>query len=92
MGNDPALWKQLEFSYHSDLSFVNMVKTVSQRSDCMRSITLRNFRSSQQMERMLWHVGNHCRKLRQVNQSSRSCFSLIVNNYCAKIALFALSH
>ncbi len=66
MGNDPVLWKHLEFSFRSDLSFVNMVKTVSQRSKHMRSIALKNFRSAHQMERMLWHVGNHCSRLQKV--------------------------
>ena len=51
-----ALWKQLEFSCYY-MSFVNMVMTVSQRSECMRSSTLRNFGSAHQIEKMLWHIG-----------------------------------
>lgn len=54
LGNDPVLWKKLEFSYIDDMSYVNMVKAVSKRHNQMRSITLRNFRSPDQMSRMLW--------------------------------------
>lgn len=66
LGNDAVLWKRLEFSYRSEVSFHNMMKTVSSRYEHMRSITLKNFRSDQQMEQMLRHIGNNCSRLQEV--------------------------
>ncbi len=71
LGNDPVLWKCLEFSFRSDMSFDNMVRTVSQRSCHLRSITLKNFRSAHVMERMLWHIGNNCSRLKQARRECK---------------------
>ncbi len=68
LGNDPVLWKCLEFTFRSDMSFDNMVRTVSQRSHHLRSITLKNFKSPHVMERMLWHIGNNCSRLKHVRE------------------------
>lgn len=90
LGYDPVLWKSLEFSYRSEHSCPNMIRTVTQRWDrrslkvglivrvllrefcCrhehnyIRSIALKDFRSDQQMDQMLRHVGNHCSRLKEV--------------------------
>jgi hypothetical protein len=63
---DPVLWKRLQFACQSDNTYINMIKTVSQKYTLMRSLTLSGFRSTQQTERMMWHVGNHCSRLNEV--------------------------
>lgn len=67
LGRDPVLWKRLEFIHHSENSYAMMIKTCSLKYEFMRSISLKNFRSSQQMERMLWHIGNNCSRLQEVH-------------------------
>ena len=66
------LWKRLEFSFNTDNSFAIMIKTVSQKYVSMRSITLKDFRSSAQMEKMLWHIGNNCSRLQEVQLNNCS--------------------
>ena len=66
------LWKRLEFSFNTDNSFAIMIKTVSQKYASMRSITLKDFRSSAQMEKMLWHIGNNCSRLQEVQLNNCS--------------------
>lgn len=75
------------------MTYVNMVNTVSRRFDCLRSITLKDFRSSHQMERMLWHIGNNCSRLRQVqlyNCSLRSETLIRLGMTCPNIESLSL--
>lgn len=93
LGNDSVLWKRLEFSYLSEVSFHNMIKTVSSRQEHMRSITLKNFRSDQQMEQMLRHIGNNCSRLKEVqlfNCSIRSETLIRLGMTCPNIESLSL--
>jgi len=58
LGNDPVLWTWLDFSYRNENTHVTMVKTVSLRFQFMSSMTLKNFRSPDEMERMLFILGS----------------------------------
>ena len=59
----------------------------------IRSITLKNFRSEQQMERMLWHIGNNCSRLKEVqlfNCSLRSETLTRLGMTCPNIEMLSL--
>ena len=53
LGNDAMLWKSLMFSQQSASTYKMMMDTVRLRCQFLRSITLKNFRSPDQMELMI---------------------------------------
>ena len=53
LGNDAMLWKSLVFSLQSSSTYKVMMETVRLRCQFLRSITLKNFRSPDQMELMI---------------------------------------
>ena len=53
LGNDAMLWKSLVFSQQSTSTYKVMMETVRLRCQFLRSITLKNFRSPDQMELMI---------------------------------------
>ena len=52
LGNDAVLWKSLEFAHQTTSTHKIMMETVKLRFQFLRSITLKNFRSPDQMELM----------------------------------------
>ena len=93
MGNDPVLWTWLDFSYRNENTHVTMVKTVSLRFHFMSSMTLKNFRSPDEMERMLLHMGNNCARLREVhlfNCALRSETLVRLGEMCPNITSLSL--
>ena len=70
-----------------------MVKTVSLRFQFMSSMTLKNFRSPDEMERMLLHMGNNCARLREVhlfNCALRSETLVRLGEMCPNITSLSL--
>ena len=93
LGNDPVLWTWLDFSYRNENTHVTMVKTVSLRFHFMSSMTLKNFRSPDEMERMLLHMGNNCARLREVhlfNCALRSETLVRLGEMCPNITSLSL--
>ena len=87
------LWTWLDFSYRNENTHVTMVKTVSLRFQFMSSMTLKNFRSPDEMERMLLHMGNNCARLREVhlfNCALRSETLVRLGEMCPNITSLSL--
>ena len=90
LGNDAMLWKSLEFSQQSLSTHKMMMDTVRLRCQFLRSITLTNFRSPDQMELMTNTLIKCCKtnlsEVRIFNCQLRSSNTLVnLGHSCSNI-------